>query len=72
MKVTPAAPARRNIMGRSYEGLPPAVNVEQSIILAQLRILRRLEAVRAGIAPTVVTQAGAAPEVVESWSPAQE
>jgi hypothetical protein len=59
-------------MGKSYEGLPPAANVEQSIILAQLRILRQLEAVRTGIARPVVPQPGAALEVVESWSPAQE
>ena len=41
-------------MGKSYEGLPEAVNVEQSIILAQLQLLRHLEATRAGIARTVL------------------
>ncbi len=30
-----------------YQGLPAAANVEQSIYLAQLQILRRLEAQRA-------------------------
>jgi hypothetical protein len=34
-------------MGKSYEGLPAAANVEQSVILAQLQILRRMEAIRA-------------------------
>ena len=59
-------------MGKSYEGLPAAANVEQSIILAQLQVLRRMEATRAGIARTVLPQLGAAPEIVASWSPAQE
>ena len=37
-------------MGKHYEGLPAAANVEQSIILAQLQILRALQrAARAGI-----------------------
>jgi hypothetical protein len=30
-------------MERNYEGLPAAANVEQSIVLAQLMILRDLE-----------------------------
>ena len=30
-------------MEKQYEGLPPAANVQQSIILAQLHILRDLE-----------------------------
>jgi hypothetical protein len=34
-------------MGTSYEGLPAAVNVGQAIILAQLQILRHMEAIRA-------------------------
>jgi hypothetical protein len=59
-------------MGRSYEGLPPAANVEQSIILAQLQILRHMESARTGTARTVVPQPGAVPEFAESWSPAQE
>jgi len=46
--------------------------LEQSIILAQLQILRHLEATRAGIARTVLPQLGAVPEIVTSWSPAQE
>ncbi len=48
-------------MGKSYEGLPAAANVEQSMILAQLQILRHLEATRAGIARMVLPQLGAAP-----------
>ena len=48
-------------MGKSYEGLPAAANVEQSIILAQLQILRHLEATRAGIARRVFPQLGATP-----------
>ena len=60
-------------MGKHYEGLPAAANVEQSIILAQRLILRRLErATRAGIAPTFVTGPGAGTEVTASWSPAEE
>ena len=35
-------------MGKPYQGLPAAANVEQSIILAQLQILRHMEAIRAG------------------------
>jgi hypothetical protein len=35
-------------MGKSYEGLAAVMNVEQSIILAQLQILRHMEAIRAG------------------------
>jgi hypothetical protein len=34
-------------MGKSYEGLPAAANVEQAIMLAQLQILRHMEAIRA-------------------------
>lgn len=34
-------------MSKPYEGIPAAANVEQSIILAQLQILRRMEAIRA-------------------------
>ena len=34
-------------MRKSYEGLPAAATVEQSIILAQLQILRHMEAIRA-------------------------
>ena len=34
-------------MFATYEGLPPAATVAQSIVLAQLQILRRLEKVRA-------------------------
>jgi hypothetical protein len=30
-------------MGANYQGLPPAANVEQAIVLAQLLILRDLE-----------------------------
>ena len=59
-------------MGKSYEGLPAAGNVEQSIILAQLHILRRMEATRARTSRAVLPQLGAAPEIVASWSPAQE
>ena len=59
-------------MGKHYEGLPAAATLEQSIILAQLQILRHLEATRAGIARTVLPQLGAVPEIVTSWSPAQE
>ena len=51
-------------MGNSYEGLQAAANVEQAIILAQLHILRHLEAARAGIARTVLPKLGAAPEIV--------
>ena len=35
-------------MQRHYEGLPAAATVEQSIILAQLQILRRIERQRNG------------------------
>lgn len=60
-------------MGTHYEGLPAAASVEQSIILAQLQILRHLErATRAGIACTRVTEPGAGTEVTASWSPAEE
>ena len=59
-------------MGKSYQGLPAAVNVEQSIILAQLQILRHMEATRSGIVRTVLPQLQAAPEIVASWSPAQD
>jgi hypothetical protein len=59
-------------MGKHYEGLPAAANVEQSIILAQLQILRHLERTRAGIARTFVTEPGAGTEVIASWSPAEE
>jgi hypothetical protein len=34
-------------MSKSYEGLLAAGNVEQSILLAQLQILRHMEAIRA-------------------------
>jgi hypothetical protein len=46
--------------------------VEQSIILAQLQILRHMEATRSGIVRTVLPQLQAAPEIVPSWSPAQD
>jgi hypothetical protein len=59
-------------MYKSYEGLPAAANVEQSIMLAQLQILRHMEATRAGLVRSVLPQLGAAPEIVASWSPAQE
>jgi hypothetical protein len=36
------------IMQRHHEGLPAAATVEQSIILAQLQILRRIERQRNG------------------------
>jgi hypothetical protein len=66
-------PARRFTMGKHYEGLPAAASVEQSIILAQLQILRHLErATRAGIAPTFISEPGAAFEEIASWSPAEE
>jgi hypothetical protein len=59
-------------MGKHYEGLPAAANVEQSIILAQLQILRQLErGTRAGIARTFVTGPGAGNDIA-SWSPAEE
>jgi hypothetical protein len=59
-------------MAKHYEGLPAAANVEQSIILAQLQILRRLErAARAGMGRTFVAEPGAGSEVA-SWSPAKE
>ena len=60
-------------MGKHYEGLPAAANVEQSIILAQLQILRKLErAARPRIAPTFVTEPAPGFEAVVSWSPAEE
>ena len=60
-------------METHYEGLPAAANLEQSIILAQLQILRQLErTTRAGIARTVVTGAADDIEVIASWSPAEE
>jgi hypothetical protein len=66
-------PARRVKMERQYEGLPAAANVEQSIILAQLQILRRLERMtRPGMARTFVTGPEAGAEVIASWSPAEE
>jgi hypothetical protein len=34
-------------MSALYSGLPPAASVEQSILLAQLELLRRLERLRA-------------------------
>jgi len=38
-------------MEKHYDGLSAAANLEQSVILAQLQILRRLErATRAGVA----------------------
>jgi hypothetical protein len=47
--------------------------LEQSIILAQLQILRSLDrAARAGIARTFVPGLGAGSEVVVSWGPAEE
>ena len=46
-RLAPAVPARRITMGKTYEGLPAARNVEQSIILAQLQVLRHMEAIRA-------------------------
>ena len=60
-------------MGKHFEGLPAAANVEQSIILAQLQILRHLQrATRAGITRTFVTGPGEDTEVIASWSPAEE
>jgi len=60
-------------MGMHYEGLPAAATLQQSIILAQLEILRRLNrATRTGIARTFVTAPGAGTEVIASWSPAEE
>ena len=60
-------------MGKHYEGLPAAANVEQSIILAQLQILRALErAARPGMARTFVAEPGTDSEVIASWSPAEE
>jgi hypothetical protein len=66
-------PARRVKMEKHYEGLAAAANLEQSSILAQLQILRRLErATRTGIAPTFITGLEAGTEVIASWSPAEE
>jgi hypothetical protein len=66
-------PARRVKMEKHYEGLPAAANLEQSIILAQLQILRHLErATRAGITRTFLSEPGPAVEAVASWSPAEE
>jgi hypothetical protein len=60
-------------MGKHYEGLPAAANVEQAIILAQRQILRALErATRAGTVPAFVAEPGADSEVVASWSPVEE
>ena len=53
-------------MDKFYEGLPGAANLQQSIILAQLQILRRLQATRAGSAGTLLSQSEAAPEIVVS------
>jgi hypothetical protein len=36
------------VMQRHHEGLPAAATVEQSVILAQLQILRRIERQRNG------------------------
>jgi hypothetical protein len=38
-----ATAGQERTMKKQYEGLPPAANVQQSIILAQLHILRDLE-----------------------------
>ena len=38
-----ATAGQERTMEKQYEGLPPAANVQQSIILAQLHILRDLE-----------------------------
>lgn len=38
-----ATAGQEHTMEKQYEGLPPAANVQQSIILAQLHILRDLE-----------------------------
>jgi hypothetical protein len=66
-------PARRVKMEKHCEGLPAAANLEQSIILAQLQILRRLErATRAGFARTFLTGPEASTEMIASWSPAEE
>ena len=60
-------------MEKHFEGLPAAATLQQSIILAQLEILRRLNrATRAGIARTSVTEPEASTEVIASWSPAVE
>jgi len=60
-------------MGKHFEGLPAAANVEQAIILAQLQILRKLErAARPRIARTFVTDPGPGFEAVASWSPVEE
>jgi hypothetical protein len=39
----PGADGREGTMAKHYEGLPAAANMQQSIILAQLQILRDLE-----------------------------
>jgi hypothetical protein len=41
-------------MGALYSGLPAAPSVEQSIIFAQLELLRRLEPARAQAAKAVL------------------
>ena len=38
-----ATAGQERTMEKQYQGLPPAANVQQSIILAQLHILRDLE-----------------------------
>lgn len=41
-------------MGASYSGLPAAASVEQSILLAQLELLRRLDPARVQAARAVL------------------
>jgi len=41
-------------IGASYSGLPAAASVEQSIVLAQLELLRRLDSARVQAARAVL------------------
>jgi hypothetical protein len=73
MKGRPASPGQEMTMAKDYEGLPAAATLQQSIILAQLEILRRLNrATHAGIARTSATGPAAVTEVIAIWSPAEE
>jgi hypothetical protein len=57
-------------MREHYSGLPAAANVEESIIKAQLQIMRNLqEARRAGLVCTVVTGPAEEIEFTPSWNP---
>jgi hypothetical protein len=51
----PGAAGQERTMEKHYEGLPAAANIQQSIILAQLQILRDLErrARGAGTQPSI-------------------